>query len=144
MRRKLFIAAAVGFLLVAADAKDDNAKLQGAWQAVSSSQGGRDDPEANQHTMIFEKDTVVIKRGGQTFVKGTFKLAAGKSPKQIDITIEEGPDNHKGKTAQGIYELKDGGLKWVTAPPGASERPTGFGATDGTKNMLVVFERAKK
>src|SRR5438128_10314361 len=99
---KNFLVVAIVLLLGADDAKDDQAKLQGTWQAVAADKGGQDDPNANQHAMIFEKNTVTIKRGAQVFVKGTFKLDAAKSPKQIDITIEEGPEDAKGKTAHGL------------------------------------------
>lgn len=144
MRPKLLAVALIGLLVGADEGKDDKAKLQGMWQAISSNQGGRDDPQADLHTMTFDQDTVVIKRAERTFVKGRFKLEAAKSPKHIDIVIEEGPDNHKGKTARGIFEVKDDTLKWATSPPGATERPPGFGSTEGTMNMVVNFKRAKK
>jgi uncharacterized protein (TIGR03067 family) len=100
------MALAVVLFLGADAAKDDSSKLQGTWQAVSSNKGGQDDPNADQHSMTFEKDTVVIKRGDQVILKGTFKLDAAKSPRHIDIDIEEGPEKLKGKTGHGIYELK--------------------------------------
>ena len=135
------MALAVVLLLGADAAKDDSSKLQGTWQAVSSNKGGQDDPNADQHSMTFEKDTVVIKRGDRVILKGTFKLDAAKSPKHIDIDIEEGPEKLKGKTGHGIYELKDDTLKWAVAEPGETDRPTGFGSTEGTKNMVVNLKK---
>lgn len=142
--KSLMMVVAFACLLGAVDAKDDKATLQGRWQAVSSDQGGQDDPNAKQHSITFEKDTIVINRGDQVFVKGTFKLDGTKSPRQIDITIEEGPDQAKGKTALGVYELKDDTLKWATNHPGETERPTGFGSTAGTSHMMVTLKKEKK
>lgn len=144
MRRMLLAVVVVGLLLGADAAKDDKAKLQGKWQAVSSNRGGQDDPNAARHSMTFDKDTVVIKAGDRTIVKGTFKLDPAKSPKHIDIAIEEGSDDVKGKTGRGIYELEGDTLKWAVAQPGEAERPTGFGSTEGTRNMVVTLKRAKE
>ncbi len=45
---------------------------------------------------------MTVRRGKQTIVTGKSKLDAAKSPKQIDLSIDEGPKNFKGKTGQGI------------------------------------------
>jgi uncharacterized protein (TIGR03067 family) len=127
--------------------KSDKERLQGTWRAVSSEQGGKEDPNAGQHTLTFAGDKFTVKRNDKLMIEGTFKVDPSKTPKTIDMTItriEEGnQEKFKGKTSQGIYELKKGELKWCAAEPGSSERPTDF-ATAGTKHMLVTLKREEK
>lgn len=145
MKRTLLIVTMVGFVLGAQDAKDDKAKLQGAWQMESSTQGGQEDPNAKERTMVFEKDTVSIKRGDMTVYKGKYKLDTTKSPKQIDITLDESPaDRFNGKTGLGVYELKDDTLKWSVNMPGSETRPENFESAAGSATMVVVLKRVKK
>src|SRR5262245_22717960 len=138
MKRYIVMVLVAG-LLLAADAKKDDAKkdqeaLQGSWRPVSSEQGGKDQTEeAKEHTLTFDKDTFTVKKGDELRFKGTFKLDPTKKPKTIDMTVTEGRrDDDKGKELHGIYELSKDGLKWCTCEPGGNERPKEFATKEGT------------
>jgi uncharacterized protein (TIGR03067 family) len=136
------LAAAV-FADDAADKKDKE-KLQGSWAAVSGEKEGKEDPEAKEHTLVFQGDKFSIKRGDKVFVQGTFKIDASKSPKTMDIEISEGPDNVKNKKAQAIYSLDGDDLTWCVAEPGSGERPEKLATKEGVTHMLVKLKREKK
>jgi uncharacterized protein (TIGR03067 family) len=127
----------------AADKKDKE-KLQGTWTAVSGEKEGKEDPEAKEHTLVFEGDKFSVKKGDQVVVRGTFKIDASKSPKTMDIEISEGPEKVKGKTAQAIYALDGDELTWCVAEPGSGERPQKLATQEGVKHMLVKLKREKK
>ena len=127
----------------AADKKDKE-KLQGTWTAVSGEKEGKEDPEAKEHTLVFEGDKFSVKKGDQVVVRGTFKIDASKSPKTMDIEISEGPEDVKGKTAQAIYALDGDDLTWCVAEPGSSDRPEKLATKEGVKHMLVKLKREKK
>jgi uncharacterized protein (TIGR03067 family) len=149
MRRYLVTFLLVGLSLAAdapneGDAKKDAQGLQGTWKVVSSEQGGKVQDEAKDFVMIFEKDTFQVKKGDELIVKGTFKLDPSKSPKAIDMTITEAKkEDHKGMEVHGIYQLDKGTLKWCAAEPGETERPTEFATKQGTKLLLVTFQKDK-
>jgi uncharacterized protein (TIGR03067 family) len=124
--------------------KKDKEKLQGTWMAVSGEKEGKDDPEAKQHSLVFEGDKFSIKRGDKVFVQGTFKIDASKSPKTMDIDITEGPENVKNKTAQAIYALDGDELTWWVAEPGSGDRPEKLATKEGVKHLLVKLKREKK
>jgi uncharacterized protein (TIGR03067 family) len=136
-------------LLLAADAKKDDAKkdqeaIQGTWKVLSVERGGKPQDDAKEFSMTYEKDTFTVKRGAELVVKGTFKLDPSKSPKAIDMKITEGRNEQdKGKDVHGIYELTKDGLKWCTAEPGSDDRPKEFATKEGTKHMLIAFEKGK-
>src|SRR5262249_20085258 len=79
--------------LVGAEDKDadkkDKDKLQGTWNAVSGEQGGKEQPDAKEHLLIFKGNEFSIKKGDKVMVKGTFKIDASKKPKSIDMEISE-------------------------------------------------------
>jgi uncharacterized protein (TIGR03067 family) len=135
--------AAVAIADDAADKKDKE-QLQGTWTAVSGESEGKESAEAKEHTMIFDGDKFTVKRGDKVMVQGTFKIDASKSPRTMDLTIKEGPDDLKDKTAQAIYELKGDELTWCVAHPGDGERPQKFATKEGVKQMLIKFKREKK
>jgi uncharacterized protein (TIGR03067 family) len=59
-----------------------------------------------------------LKSGNEVIFKGTFTIDHTKELKVIDLTITEGYDgNYKGKLAPGVYQLKDGELKWCMSDP---------------------------
>jgi len=147
---KYVLTVLVAGLLLAAEAKKEDAQkdqeaLQGTWRPVSSEQGGRDQAdEAKEHALTFEKHTFTVKKGDEVRVKGTFKVDPSRKPKAIDMTITEGRrGDDKGKELHGIYELTKDGLKWCTSEPGEKGRPTEFATREGTKHLLVTFQKEK-
>ena len=135
--------AAVALADDAADRKDKE-MLQGTWMAVSGEKEGKDDPEAKEHAIVFEGDKFSIKKGDKVIVQGTFKIDASKSPKTMDLTVTEGPEKTKDKTALSIYVLDGDELTWCVSEPGSSERPEKLATKEGVKRMLVKFKREKK
>jgi uncharacterized protein (TIGR03067 family) len=118
---------AVALVLVAAAmaSADDATKkaqkmIQGTWEPVRLSFGGKPDPTPAKDlpTRIFDGDKLTTKDPGKkTEEQATFKLDASKEPKQIDIAQKGG------KTVQGIYVLEGDTLK-IAYKLGGQERPT--------------------
>ena len=136
----IFAAAARYAAVNAGQAQDDKEKLQGTWEFVSSQFGGKEaqGPEAEQMKMlkyVFKGDKLTAKTPGQ------FTLDASKKPKQIDLKIDDGPENERG-TWKGIYELKGDDLTLCMAPPN-QDRPTAFESKEGELTVLLKLKRAK-
>jgi uncharacterized protein (TIGR03067 family) len=146
---KYVVTVLVAGLLLAADEKKDDAKkeqekLQGSWDAVSVEFDGKatavSDPK--KFTLTFEKDTLTLKMKGKDRLRGTFRLDPAATPKIIDITVSAGgKDTDDGKVMHGIYEVDKDGLKFCAGEPGEKERPKGFN-TEGTGHTLFTFKRA--
>src|SRR5262245_1637748 len=143
-----FLAVAIGASTLGAEDKDadkkDKDKLQGTWNALSGESSGKEQKEATEHSLIFEGDKFSVKKGDKVMVKGTFKVDASKKPKEIDMEIADGPDDVKGKKAQGIYKLEGDELTWCVDEPGSGDRPKEFATKEGTKSMLVKLKKEKK
>jgi uncharacterized protein (TIGR03067 family) len=125
------------------DSKDDTAKkerdtFQGAWKVVSVEGASEEAIKDGSFTFKGEK-LITTKKDGQK-VESDFKLYPAKKPKAIDIIPSEGPENEKGKTFRGIYELDRDVLKICSGGPGA-ERPTEFSAKSGGMFVLFVLKR---
>jgi uncharacterized protein (TIGR03067 family) len=73
---------------------------------------------------------------------GSYKLDPGKKPKEIDLTIDDGPEDKRG-TYKGVYELDGDKLTFNLGPPG-QDRPTKVKAEKEDQTMYVVLERVKK
>ena len=128
------------------DADKDKAALKGKWEPVSSESGGNKDDEADykQFRVIFDGDKFTILKSGEDHMKGTYKLDTSKSPKQIDMKIEECPNGDlKGKSLEGIYEVKDDELKWCFVPPDGGDRPKEMKSESGTSQILATLKREK-
>src|SRR6266849_1188513 len=91
--RHLLACVAVGLFLGADapkdDVKKDNEKLQATWKAVTAQHRGSNDPDAQEHSLIFSGDKFSVKKGEETMVKGKFKIDSSKKPKEIDMEFSE-------------------------------------------------------
>lgn len=144
MRLHALLVLAVG-LLVAADAKEDDAKkelkkLEGTWQVVSMEMDGQKQPEdeAKQFKIVIKGNKYTLKRGDDTVNQGTFTIDATKKPKTIDIKPTEG--DNAGQTMLGIYEQDGDTQKTCYAQPD-KKRPTKFSSDNG--QTLIVQKRQK-
>ena len=127
---------------LAGDDKGDDAKrLQGTWVIDPATYKDEKDPEIVKQMkavqIIFDGDTLTVRRPPGNEEKGGFALDPSKEPKQIDLS-----DN-----AKGIYELDGDTLKlcW-DADAKANGRPAKF-AADRAKDRvinLVLIREAKK
>jgi uncharacterized protein (TIGR03067 family) len=140
--------ALIAGLLIAADAKEDEAKkdmekMQGTWLLVSGERDGKKftDEEIKQAKLIVKGDTWRIPKSEVgTAQEGTFTLDPTKTPKWTDSMNGTGPD--KGKTWKGIYELEGDTQKVCLAPPG-KDRPKEFATKAGSGYILQVWKREK-
>jgi uncharacterized protein (TIGR03067 family) len=141
MRPSLFAGAVLALVTAAPTAADDAADLkalQGRWTPVSVTHDGKEVP-IGTGSAAFDGGMMTVTEGDS---KKTwkFKLDTGKTPHEIDILPQDGPD--KGKTVRGIYELKGDALRLCFGRPDA-DRPTAFASKAGERAVLVEFERKK-
>jgi uncharacterized protein (TIGR03067 family) len=122
-------------------AKDDAARLQGAWAIVSVEyegqklatdklKAGRLDVKGTRYSFTLDK----------TDLEFTFALHPGKTPRAIDLTVAEGPN--KGKVYHGIYVFEDGRYKICRPAEPGKDRPTAFATTPKSGLLMVVWKRA--
>ena len=111
------------------DAKKELEKFQGEWKLV----GG-------------EEVVLTFKGNEYEFIageveKGKMTFNPGKKPAQVDVEITAG--NDAGKKQVGIYEWKDGKVKFCFGPAGSDKRPENFDKND-EEHITFEFEKAKK
>src|SRR6267142_1310189 len=100
---RLMLACGLGILLIAgvapgtaAPGGDDQAKLKGKWRA---------ELDGKKITFDFTKDGFTFDLDGMVF-KGTVNVDPKKKPREMDLTISDGPNpQYNGKTALSIYEI---------------------------------------
>ena len=130
-----------GFLALGAAALSQTAipgepvnPLRGTWSLASGEKAGRAAPERDAQAMsvVITADTLTFARGDH---RESMKIAldATKTPKQIDLTASDGT------VRLGVYELDGDTLKLCLS--GSSERPKGFGTTEGTRTALMILRR---
>jgi uncharacterized protein (TIGR03067 family) len=115
------------------------ARLDGTWQLVSATPGGKEPPGE-----VVKKIRVVIKAGRHTVYFGDDVVA-----KEIPFTIDPARDPKAttdtlpgGKEIKGIYKLDGDTLTSCVAEVG-KERPSEFASRPGSGHTLRVFERVK-
>ncbi len=134
----------VSVVLAAAQAAlvDDAKDLQGTWQVVSLEANGSDKPadEFKGWKFVFDGDQGWLVKPEETSQKFKFKLDDARSPKTIDLIVQEG--NDKGKVAMGIYGLEDGQLRLCINIFGdPSYRPSEFKTQDRDGAGFAVLKR---
>jgi uncharacterized protein (TIGR03067 family) len=116
--------------------------LEGTWKPVTAELAGKKYPQQILDTM-----TLVLKDNKWRVVvegkndEGTFKHDPSKSPKTMNITGTNGPNN--GKTYLVIYELKGDEMR-VCYDLTTKSRPTEFATKPDTMLYLVTYRREKK
>lgn len=147
MKNLLWVAAVLGLLAAigpsgAEEKKSDDAKaIAGTWTVEkfeASDGGGPSEDELKKTRITFADGTMTIDMGEMKHT-GKYKLMAGKTPRQIDVVPQDGPDS--GKTFAGIYEVSGDTLKLCLAH--SETRPTEF-AAKGDKVILIALKREKK
>jgi uncharacterized protein (TIGR03067 family) len=132
----------VASVALGAEPEGDLKALQGAWVIEEATLAGRDhkaDFKGMKLTVTGEKYTVTINDITQN---GTIKLDSTKTPKQIDLSTNQGLP-FKGRNLPGVYELK-GETVVLCLNAEMPERPTKFEAPEKTSLMLLTFKREKK
>ena len=134
-------------ITVAADPQEESAKalkeLEGAYTLVAAEKQGQKAPD--QVTKDVQK--VTIKGNRLTIVLGADEKGAklfadpSKSPKEIDMTPDDGP--RKGEKTLGIYKLEDGEL-WLCFDEEGKHRPKEFKTDKESKSFILRLKRAKE
>ena len=143
MKRVMSLGLAVA-LVMAVSAQDRGAEgLQGTWKLISGEADGKalSEKDLKGGKLVFKGDMYTVTLAGKDTVTGTQKLDPTKEPKTIDITDASGPN--KGKTCQGIYELKGDEFRVAFAAPGKA-RPTKFATSADSGQWLHVWKRVKE
>src|SRR5437773_8569560 len=115
--------------------------MQGTWNLVSAMQDGNALPEdkVKQTTIVFKDDTFRFPGSAEyaTSRKGTIKVDATKTPKQMDAISTEK------EVMSGIYELNGDNYKVCFAPVG-KPRPDELTSKPGSGYILQVWQRQKQ
>ena len=121
----------------------DFVAMQGEWGCTLNIRNGQKQPDDVAETLFrdVKNDVVTISLFDKPLQKAKFKINPNVTPRQIDVTMLEGPA--KDKVSSGIYELKDGELKICSATPG-QPRPTSFESKEGSNTSLIVWKLNKK
>jgi uncharacterized protein (TIGR03067 family) len=116
-------------------ARAERERLQGTWNFVSGSREAQLVIDGEQFTVRF--------KNGDAY-RGTFALDPIARPKRMDMTIVEGPERHRDKTARCIYALDGNRLLWAAGKPGEDEAPKFFPPPEDKEHAHIVFERPKR
>jgi uncharacterized protein (TIGR03067 family) len=132
---------AAGAVRAPGDVDEDRKQLQGDWRALELQTSGNAAPKdvVEKARVEVTGDQMVWHSGGKVVRKSRLRLHPGKSPKEIDITVLDGPG--KGTTYLGIYSLEKGRLRLCYSH--TKDRPTEFRTERGQLRELVILERVK-
>jgi len=120
--------------------ESDLARMQGTWAIVTIEAGGKADDKITKGKIVIAGDTLKhVKPDGTTGSAGTIKVDPTRSPKEMDMTAQDGPN--KDATFPAIYELDGDSLKLCMARTWA--RPKEFATRPGHQELLYVLKRDK-
>src|SRR5947209_17790057 len=115
--------------------RKDQQRAQGVWEFVSGTR--------QAHLVITGEHFVMTFKNGDTYL-GTFQLDPTSRPKAIDLTIDEGPERHKGKLSRGLYLLDNDHLVLCPGVPGSGQRPEVFPVPEDRTQLRLVFRKNKE
>jgi len=141
MISKLLFLLSIGFLVLTPvkteSAEGDWKTIEGTWIPVAFEVGGVKLPEET-----FKDTKLVMTDGHYTYQndRGTYKLITSETPRGMDVTGIEGPN--QGKTFPAIYQLTGDTLR-ICYDLAGKTRPTEFATRAGTRQFLASYKRAK-
>jgi uncharacterized protein (TIGR03067 family) len=147
MKHALMACLLSGRIAAAADPQEESAKalkeLEGTYALVAAEKQGQKAPD--EVTKQVQKVTVKGNRLTITLTadeKGAKIWAdASKSPKEIDMTPDDGP--RKGEKTPGIYKVEEGEL-WLCFDEEGKNRPKEFKTDKETKCFILRLKRVKE
>jgi len=119
-------------------------RLQGTWTVTDTFGFTKDTPADDLKDMrVVVKDRQMTAQFGQRSGKARFTLDDTATPHQMDITIDDGPDNVKGKTLNCIYSL-EGNVFKVSFRNAGEKRPSDFNTRNQADVHEVWFKKSTK
>jgi uncharacterized protein (TIGR03067 family) len=108
-------------------------KFQGTWTFESVAAGGKEVPAAEFKgmTVTFEGDKYTVMKGDEVIQVGTQKLDPSRSPKALDVTVAEGPEQGGGHA---------GHLRDQRGHAEGLLRPRGEEAADGAQERVRLAD----
>ncbi len=124
--------------------KADKDAIQGTWVWVSAEAGGKKEPDADfkakQVVTVIRDGTMTVRYKGRETQRAEYRLDPAKSPKQIDITMEQGGQTF---VLKGIYRLDGDALILCYGGP-RDERPKKFVSEAGSQVAVLRLQRKKE
>ena len=124
---------------LAQDAASDLKKMAGTWKMVVHEASGKATPkdtlEKMEGKLVVEGDKYKVYFGKDFIDKGTMKLDASKSPRQLDVKTQND------EVMVGIYKFEGDEMTVCFGQPGV-ERPKEFKTKEG--QVLVGYKRVKE
>ena len=150
MGNRLLAACAVLAVTLAASAgpkpAGDREKLQGSWTLVRVVHDGKkvtDTKSIGSRVLIKGDRITATDEDNKEVYVVTYTLNPRASPKAIDMKIVSGKEKERGKTAEGIYDLKGATLR-VCYSYAPGKRPKDFTTKPGDKQILLEMKRSKR
>jgi uncharacterized protein (TIGR03067 family) len=136
-------------LVIAADAKDDDAKkeprkFQGTWRLASGEKDSKKiaDEHVKKSKITWEgnKATLITPHQSKKPIKATITLYPRK--KQMTGVRSAGPGT--GKKMHAIYKFINDDEYHICFAPAGKERPKKFATKEGSEHILHVWKRVKE
>ena len=151
MKKLLALSAFLALAIPASRAADDDAakaakKLEGVYEVVSATRGGKPDEKAKDVEKFTIKDgkiTITIKDNAKEMI-AKFTVDPSKKPAHLDLTPENGGGT---ETLKAIYEMKETekGIELSLAlNRSGGERPKDFKGDSDDEVSLKLFRKKDK
>lgn len=129
----------------ARDVHDDLKLLQGEWRVVAMEDDGVRASAKDVRGMRWRVEGRTLEAcdpDEELRPWATVRLDSSTNPKQIDLTLTDGPK--RGKSVPGIYKIERNRLFVCAGEKPTDERPTEFATSNDSSRCLITLERGGK